>query len=447
MTPGDNTAEHDLARFAVAFSVDALDDTTLDRIRWVVADSVAAIVGGSTSEPVTDQAHASSPDGECTVLGTDVRTTPGHAALLNGTAGTTLELDEGHRYAAGHPAMHVFPAVLAAAEADGGTGRELFSATVAGYEVAARVGRAVTPLREEYHMHGLWGTVGGAAGVARYRGLDVETALQAMRIAANYALHTRWETATEGATVRDSYAGMSNMQALLAVNQASAGFTGLQRGIERHLDRVSRSDFERTALGADLGERYEISRGYFKRHSACRYTHGAIDAVARLQSAEGLTPSDVASVLVETYESAATLDDTAPENPLQARFSIPFTVATRLVRGHAGKEAFEPNALDATTLDLAGAVEVESASDLAERVPDVRASRVTATTTDGRTLTEEVEFPAGDDRNPLSRAQLREKFHSLVDPVVGSSTGDRLLETVLDLPDAHPRGICRLASR
>jgi 2-methylcitrate dehydratase PrpD len=468
---GGAGAEHEAAAFAATFDLRDVPEAALDRATLVVADSVGAVLGGSTAPYAAAFAERSG-EGSATILGTERTTSPTRAALANGSAGTVLELDEGHKYSTGHPAMHVLPAVLAVAETeppgggdggndedgrgsrggenerdgeDGARGRHLLASFVAGYEVGARIGIACVPLAPEYHMHGVWGTVGAAAGVARYRGYDAETTLEAMRIGANHALHTRFDAATEGATVRNTYAGMSAMDGILAADQAAAGFTGLEDGLARHLDRLCAEGFDRDAVDEALGERWEIGRGYFKDHAACRYTHGALDALDAIEARGPVDPDAVASVLVETYPDAARLTERRPANDLEAKFSIPFAVATRLRNGHSSKAAFTDEALTEAAYALAERVSVTAAEDLAARVPEARSTRVTIEFEDGRELVEEVRYPKGDERNPFSTEELRGKFRTLADPVVGEGSAVELWELARGLPDSDPRELCEAA--
>jgi 2-methylcitrate dehydratase PrpD len=462
---GEPSAERVAAEFAASLDLRDVPEGALDRATLVVADSLGAILGGSTAPYVATFAEQSR-GGPATVLGTDRRAPAARAALATGSAGTVLELDEGHKYSTGHPAMHVLPAVLAVAEAepsrgdggdggedredgddggDGGRGRHLLASFVAGYEVGARVGVACVPLAPEYHMHGVWGTVGAAAGVARYRGYDAGTTLEAMRIGANHALHTRFDAATEGATVRNTYAGMSAMNGILAADQAAAGFTGLEDGLARHLDRLCAEGFDRGAVADALGERWEIGRGYFKNHAACRYTHGALDALAAIEARASVDPDAVASVLVETYPDAARLTDPRPENDLEAKFSIPFAVATRLLNGNSAKASFADGALTERAYALAERVAVTAAEDLAARVPEARSTRVTVELENGTELVEEVRYPKGDEQNPFTVPELCEKFRSLSAPVVGEDSAERLWEAARGLPGSDPRTLWEAA--
>jgi 2-methylcitrate dehydratase PrpD len=239
---------------------------------------------------------------------------------------------------------------------------------------------------------------------------------------------------------------MSAMNGILAADQAAAGFTGLEDGLARHLDRLCRDGFDRDAVADALGERWEVSRGYFKNHAACRYTHGALDALDAVAARASIDPDAVRSVLVETYPAAARLTEPRPANDLQAKFSIPFAVATRLLTGTSAKASFADDALTDEAYALADRVSVTAAADLAARVPEARSTRVTVELADGRELVEEVRYPRGDERNPFSTDELRAKFRSLATPVVGEAAADRLWRLARALPDAEPRALCEAAS-
>jgi 2-methylcitrate dehydratase PrpD len=439
------THEERLASFVATLDDAAVPDSIGDRASLSIADTVGVILGG-TSDPTVAALTAdwaAQNRGAATIFGTaSQRTSPYQAAFLNGSAGTVLELDEGHRFAAGHPAIHVLPALLADGESEFRTGDELLVSFVAGYEAAVLVARMVVPLPTGYHPHGVWGAVGAAAGVARLREFDTETTLHAMRIAANYAQHTRFEAATEGATVRNGYAGMSNLAGLVAVDQAQAGFTGLADGVARHLEPPAGEGLDRTSLSAGLGEQWELERGYFKIHAACRYTHPVLDALERLQVDRDFDAADVDSVTVETYPAAANLSNPDPTNALQAKFSIPFAVGTALTTGTTGKAAFTEAALTDEATRLARRVSVTVADDVADRVPEERGARLTVTLGDGETVQSEVRTARGGEHDPFTVQELKRKFDDLVGPVVGPSQVDDLWTAARE--PAAPRVLCAL---
>jgi len=438
-------SERALATFVADLTAEAIPDDVRDKAGLTVADTIGAVVGGSTDPAVQSLARrwGETTSGTATVLGSDgTKTGPTFAAFCNGAAGTVLELDEGHRFAAGHPAIHVLPALLAAAEADYGNDDTFLESFVAGYEAAVRVARATAPLAEGYHPHGVWGPVGGAAAVAHHRKLDAELTHAAMSIAANYAQHTQFAAATEGATVRNGYAGMSNLASLVAVDQAEAGFTGLDDGVARHLGLAAAGDVETAALIEGLGERWELLRGYFKLHAACRYTHPVLDAVEQLD--DGVDPGDVDGVTVETYPAAAQLSERSPGNSLQAKFSIPFAVATGLVTGETGPTAFADDAITPEVRAVAERVDVSVGEEFAARAPEKRGARVTVDL-GAETVSAIVDAPRGSEHDPVSESELEAKFRSLTAPVIGNERSGALWESARSLKP--PRVICTLAQR
>ncbi|MDB5893338.1 MAG: MmgE/PrpD family protein, partial [Rhodoferax sp.] len=161
------------SRFAADIGFSRLAAPVQAQVRWILADTVAAIVAGSAEPEMRALAGAQQGAGNATLVGRG-RTVGGDtAALLNGTAGTFLEMDEGNRFSKGHPAIHVIPAALALCEEGGGDAQTFLSALVAGYEVGSRLG-ASARLRSAMHPHGTWGTVGAAAACARVAGLGAD---------------------------------------------------------------------------------------------------------------------------------------------------------------------------------------------------------------------------------------------------------------------------------
>ena len=114
-----------LAEFLVDFRFDSLKSGTVEQASYVILDTMGAIAGGA-AEPEMQALTAKltvSPVGEASVIGTDRKAGSAAAAFLNGTAGTFLEMDEGNRFAKGHPSIHVLPALWALAEIRGLSGK------------------------------------------------------------------------------------------------------------------------------------------------------------------------------------------------------------------------------------------------------------------------------------------------------------------------------------
>ncbi len=426
-----------LCDFAARIRFEDLPPAVVSRARQVVADTLAVIAAGAREPEIRALAEQlAGGDGPASLLGDGRRTGALPAALINGAAGTFLELDEGNQFGRGHPAIHVLPAVLAVCEEKRLSGRELILALALGYEVGTRIGIAAK-IRMSMHPHGTWGTTGAAAAVAKLCGYRAEGFREIINLSSCLALATSRKTMLEGATVRNVYSGVSNHMGLLAHHLVAAGFTGEADGLRTVYGAVISESFDPAAMTAELGERWEIARNYFKQHACCRYNHAALDALlAVMARAPGgrLSPGAVAGVEVETYSLAAQLCDRGPRNMLAAKFSIPFAVATTLVHGGTGVASFAPEAVGRPEVQaLARRVRVVEDPALTAMMPARRPARVRLTLTDGTVLAAEALVNKGDAEDPYAPDDLRRKYVDLATPAWGEAAASAVFEAVGEL--------------
>jgi 2-methylcitrate dehydratase PrpD len=407
----------EVAEFAAGFEAQDLPPEVVGRTSLIIADCVGAIVGGAAEPEV--RALSARPGmaggGTALLIGTGATAHPAQAALVNGTAGTWLEMDEGNQFCKGHPGMHTFPAAFAFAQMIGASDADFLAAVAIGYEVGARVGIA-TALRPSMHPHGTWGTICAAVAVQRLAGRDAAGMREALNVAANLTLATSRRTMLEGGTVRNIFAGVSNQMGILANDMIEAGFCGEINGVSHVFGKVVSDTFDETAMTEELGERWEVMRNYFKMHSCCRYNHAALDALAMIAARDpgGLDPARIARVHVDSYSLAAELDDPRPRNTLAGKFSVPFAVATTLINGSSGVSSFTWDKInDAVILDLAARVSVREDPAMTAQLPNRRPAAVTVTLTDGSSLTARTETNRGDWADPYPPEEIRAKYLSL----------------------------------
>lgn len=325
------------------------------------------------------------------------------AAFVNATAGTFLELDEGVR-PTGHPAMHVVPAALAVAESTHASGADLLRAILAGYEVASRLFVAIR-LTYPVHPHGHFGAVGAAVAAALLSDGDP---VPAARVAATTPLLPVWEACFDGATARNTYTGHGARSGVMAAWLHRAGFTGSTNALASAYGQIAGTIVDADHLSRNLDHAsLAITRNYFKRHSACALSHGAIDAVAHLALPEG---AQIESVQVETVSNNMKLARQPAPNDLSGRFSLPYAVATALLRGRTRPEDFH---FSQDVAKLAELVSVSVASDLEAQWPDAAPARVTVRSSEG-TYTAAVRNPRGHWSDPLTPGEVEQKFTDLV---------------------------------
>jgi 2-methylcitrate dehydratase PrpD len=431
-----------LARMARRVRFDDLSESTVTAARAVVLDTLGAILAGSRlgeNQKLADLAIERSGNRTATVLGRARKTDPMFAALVNGTAGVALEVDEGNRWGGGHPSIHVLPAALAVAEELVADGTRFIEALIAGYEVCSRIGGA-TRVRPNVHSHGTWGTAGAAVAVARLLGHEVGALRDVINLATSMSPANTWTPCFEGATIRNLYPGRAGLQGILATHLLDCGFTPIADAPSDVYGTILAEDFDPAAAVAGLGDDdrvavYRIERNYFKFHACCYYNHPALDVVQRLLRGTDVAHTDIAGISVTSIPFVTRMADPVPPNMLAAKFSIPYAVAAAVVRRGTFVNAFLDDAREDVRVEgLAERVTVRGDDTMAIRGDGVTA-RVAIALRDGRTLVGETRVAHGDAAEPADRGERLEKFATLAEPVIGATRVEKVVAAV-DRPES-----------
>src|SRR5712691_4588083 len=127
-----------VASFACDHDLRQAPALVFKRATRAMLDTIGVTIAGRLEPSFTILARTighGSCTGDATVLATRTRTQPAQAAFLNGTAGHALDFDDVADEIKGHPSVVLVPALLAIAEANGNSGRELLEAYTVGFEV------------------------------------------------------------------------------------------------------------------------------------------------------------------------------------------------------------------------------------------------------------------------------------------------------------------------
>lgn len=433
-------AIEELAHFVAGTPWETIPEALREHARLVVLDTVGVILAGSVQPEVAGvRARLTATGGRgATVYAPGWPTTdPRTAALLNGLAGRSIELCEGHRYVSCQGAVQVLPTALASAEWLERSGRETLAALIFGYEVAARLGAAMTA-RPLAHQNGQAPLLGAVAAGARLRRLTGEQTSLALRIGAILVLTPGYTNAVAGATALNVAGGMSGFAGTLAPELALAGVAAQPNAIEEAFGQLVGDGFRPEALTSELGQRWEIARNYFRLRACCNPIYTALDALEDILTDLRPDPASIERIEVATYRFAANMRESDPVNYFAAKYSLPHAAAALVLRGDAGYRAFTDEIVrDPAMAAFRRRVTVREDPALSAHVPRLKPARVTVTFTDGRGVTRLRESARGDYQDPYGEGEVRSKFRELAGLVLspaGVARAEALVDRVDDLP-------------
>ncbi len=443
-----------LAGFACNLSLAQVPAAAVRAVKRLVLDHLGCALGGSRTPLARAAAAAVGEDGgsAATVVGTGQRAAPGPAAFANAMAANALDYDD--TGATGHPGATVIPAALALAEALGRSGADLLVAVLAGYEVWIRIGEAVQPTwarRVEVYGSGTTQTFGAVAAASRLLGLPVERTLSAFGLAGAFAplpheAKFGWDE-DRLSWIKDNVAWPAEA-GVRAARLAARGFRATHTILEgeRGLARMMSSDrHDPDRLVRGLGAEWSVLELSLKPYPCCRWIHSTLDAVRDLVGREGIRAEDVRRVRVASIDAfPAWFGGRRPPTMVDAQFSVPHAIAMTLLGRPRARWWEDANRSDPAALALmdrvALDVDAEAQAAWLRLRHSARIPVTVAVETADRTLEHARRHARGGVDEPLSDAEVGEKFRELAEPVLGPRGAARVRELVDTLEEVDRVG-------
>jgi 2-methylcitrate dehydratase PrpD len=440
----------DLAAFVRGVAYEGLPAELTRVARRHILDSLGVIAAGSHEPPARIALdHARILGGRGDALAAPL------VAFVLGVRGHVLDYDDTQLATRPesvyglltHPSVPVLAAALATGAASGASGAEVFAAFVAGTEAECRISDAIAPrhYQDGFHSSGTVGTVGATLAAARVLGLDEATTRTALGIGASSAAGLRENF---GTMTKSLHVGRAAMHGVEAAYLARAGWTAAPDILEarRGFFRAAGGGFEPALIDGRLGQPwYYLDPGVsIKPNPSGSLTHPAMWVFAELVKRHDLRPENVASVSVGTNSNMPNaLIHHRPRDPLAAKFSMEYAIATLLARRRGGLAEYDdPAAVLADDVQRLIPKIAFGVDPIAEAAGFHRMlARITVTTTDGRTFFAEGDAGRGHPANPMSDEEVVAKFTDCAHWGGLSDDGARLRELVErleTLPDVAP---------
>lgn len=410
-----------LAEQSMALSADGIPAVVRDRAGELLVDVVGLCVAARHTDYVKAVVAGVDAGGPCTAIGHSQTYSAEAAALINGTATHGEDFDDTFEGGPVHSSTVIAPAVLAAAERFGCDGRDVLAGFVSGVETLCRMSMVIPKAihKSGFHPTAVLGAMGATIAVARTLKLNRKQTVDALGIAGSMASGII-EYLAEGAWTKRLHAGWAAQVGIQAARLGAQGFLGPRtvfegtHGLFNGFARAIDGNYD--VLTRDFGSDWYMSRITFKPYATGTMNQPYVDCALRLAT-QGFAAEDVAEVLCETAEGYVhRLWDPLPAkqrpaNDYAAKFSAPFNIAVAFVTGGAGLAAFtEQTVRDERILALAS--KVKYVVDPNNPYPKAYTGHVRMTLKDGRVFEQRQPHIRGGVQEPLSRAEIEDKFRS-----------------------------------
>lgn len=421
----------------------------------LLIDVAGLCVAARQADYVMATLTANCEPGPCTVIGHAGGSNVLGATMVNGTATHGEDYDDTFEGGPVHAGAVVVPAVLAAAQAHGLSGADVYRGIAVGCELMCRL-CSVAPKKVHkagFHPTAVFGALGAAAGVASALRLPATQWVQALGIVGSMASGII-EYLAEGTWTKRMHPGWAAHAGYRAVRMAQAGFTGPrtlfegEHGFFHAFANQDDNDFTETLAG--VGTRWLAADIAFKPYACGTMTHPYVDCARKLV-ADGLDPALVERIDCNTAEGIVHRlweplpQKQLPPNGYAAKFSVPYAIAVGMLRGDAGLNDYEePVVHDPVVRALAA--KVFYVIDPDNPYPQRFTGHLRVRTTDGRILEATQDFFRGGKDAPLGAEAIEQKFFA--NCRYGGWTSDKAkqaLRTLQALSDAREVNLSALA--
>jgi len=438
-----------LAAFATGTRYEDVPASIVRQAKNVLLDSIGCALGGATTDPgkiAIAIARTLGGPPECSILGTGDKVSITNAVLANGQLVNTLDFDT--VMPGGHTPPYIVPTVLAMAERQHASGRDLVVATAVALELSARIAKAVPPAmsfegeNDEFRYAKREGyarlNFGAAAGAGRLYGLDAGQMVDALAHAGHLSQLNTWSRGNYSLPRNLSkygYPGWQNTGAILAVLLAEAGVMGDVRLLDDsehgYAEFSGYEGWYPERILPGLGETWSFDEVRFKPYACCTMLHRSIECFEEIVRTNRLHPDEIEHVTAYASPtvSAVLFTDRSLNNIVDLQFGTHNMLAMVAYGERTGVDWQDWNKLtDPKIRAFADRVEVKPNPDFAQ----TQTSRVEVVTR-GQTLTCELQGMTA----PLEDVELVEKFRHNAARSLTQLKIDRAVDSLLRLEEVE----------
>ncbi len=347
------------------------------------------------------------------------------AAMYGAGLIDALDAHDGQVLTKGHVGVTVLPVLLAQQNVAQLSGAAFLNALIVGYEIGTRAGIALHQTVSDYHTSGAWNAIAGAAVAARVQALPRDQTFEALGIAEYHGPRSQMMRCIDFPTMVKDGSTWGGLAGASAAVLAADGYTGAPA--------LTLFDQDVEAIWSDLGQRWYLHEQYFKAYPVCRWAQPAVECIRQLQSEHTIHASDVVRVEITSFHEAGRLATKQPNSSDQAQYSTPFAVACALRDGIVTAAAITRDISDPVLVRLSNCVEIYESTAYNDKFPAERWAEATIELNTGERLISQPMIARGNPENPLSDAEIDEKFFELSANTLTRNQSQQIYDTVMEL--------------
>jgi len=423
----------EVARFIVSTELTDISDDAYEHAKIAMLDWLGVTLAGASDPLVKKLVDFSSSLGgkpQSSVLGYNIKMSVTQAALINGSASHALDFDDSHNVFRGHPSTSIIATIMALAELEQKSGKELLAAYLVGLDVG--VALAKCGANEIYargmHNTSTLGIIASAAAASHLLDLNEEQTINALAIATTQAFGLK---RSFGTMTKPLHSGLAAEGATKAALLARDGFTGADDIFEAPYGffDVFVGSVNPEVLSA-MGKDWGLTDLSVKYHASCHWTHGAIETLIQIAERDGVTHDDIQSIIITVTPIALkTASIIQPKTGLEGKFSIPYTSINAIVTGKTGMQGFTEEAVKNKEI----AALIEKTQIVEKENDDWFYTETTIKTNNGETYTANASVMQNLPGLEEKRIGVKKKYTELVEPILGKEKTIQIEQMILSL--------------
>lgn len=421
-----------LARWILEFPSDDIPPEVENQAKLLILDTFGCALGALGEDTALAALRAVQQLGgtpECTVIGSEQRTSVTQAVLVNGALACTLDLNDFlvGPTRNGHPSDNI-PVALSVAERQGSSGREALAAIVLGYELYGRILELASSDNPWDHVTTSGLVVPAIAG--RLLGLDVESMGHALAFGATHCNTLGVVRGGQLSAAKSLANAIVAQMGVLAALLAAEGLTGPDKVFEgRHgLGQNVLPEANFGVLFEPINGRYRLMEACMKPYPCIATCQAAVAAALELRSALNEPIDHLAQIEVRMADIpfvAGQVNDTERRRPTTretADHSFYYLIAVALLDGELTTRQFENQRwLDPAIQTLMDRMVIRTDPSLNVYTPGGFPCLLQITTRDSRNLRVQMPYAPGHPRNRLGWTGVEAKFRRYAETVLPES--------------------------